>query len=142
LSAALRPRRLEDDDRACPYVIANLALAADGRPAADPHAAAGLESGATAEDVARAEVDAVLIGAGVLRSGRYRRALARPGVHEHRRGRGLTLDPLGIVIARSGELPHGVAIAEYAESPRAVHHDRRPAAQRPGRSRGHTNGSA
>jgi hypothetical protein len=79
LSADLRPRRLEDDDRVCPYVIANLALAADGRPAADPHAAAGLEPGATAEDVARAGVDAVLIGAGVLRSGRYRRALARRG---------------------------------------------------------------
>ena len=31
LAADLRCRRLEDDDRVCPYVIANLALAADGR---------------------------------------------------------------------------------------------------------------
>jgi riboflavin biosynthesis pyrimidine reductase len=95
LSADLRPRRLEDDDRVCPYVIANLALAADGRPAADPHAAAALEPGATAEDVARAEVNAVLIGAGALRSGRYRRALARPGVRDHRRGRASRSIPWG-----------------------------------------------
>jgi riboflavin biosynthesis pyrimidine reductase len=117
LAADLRRRRLEDDDRVCPYVIANLALAADGRPAADPHAAGALEPGATVENVARAEVDAVLIGAGVLRSGRYARALARPELREHRRGRGLTLDPLGIVIARSGALPHDLAIAAGAESP-------------------------
>jgi 5-amino-6-(5-phosphoribosylamino)uracil reductase len=117
LAADLCRRRLEDDDRVCPYVIANLALAADGRPAADPHAAGALEPGATVENVARAEVDAVLIGAGVLRSGRYARALARPELREHRRGRGLTLDPLGIVIARSGALPHDLAIAAGAESP-------------------------
>jgi 5-amino-6-(5-phosphoribosylamino)uracil reductase len=117
LAADLRRHRLEDADRVRPYVMANLALAADGRLAADPHAAGALEPGATVEDVARAEVDAVLIGAGVLRSGRYARALARPELREHRRGLGLTRDPLGIVIARSGALPHDLAIAANAESP-------------------------
>ena len=117
LAADLRRRRLEDDDRVYPHVIANLALALDSRPAADPHAAGALEPGATVEDVARAEVDAVLIGAGVLRSGRYTRPLGRPALREHRRGRGLTLDPLGIVIARSGALPHDLAIAADAAAP-------------------------
>lgn len=117
LAADLRRHRLADCERVGPYLIANLALAADGRPAADPHAAGALEPGASVEDVARAEVDALLIGAGMLRSGRYARPLARPELREHRRGRGLTLDPLGIVIARSGALPHDLEIAAGAEAP-------------------------
>jgi riboflavin biosynthesis pyrimidine reductase len=117
LVAELRQHRLEQDGRRCPYVMAILALAGDGRPEADPHAAGAFEPGATVEDVARGEIDAILIGAGALRSGRYERGLARPELRAHRRGRGLMRDPLGIVIARSGELPHDLSIAVGAESP-------------------------
>lgn len=114
-------QRLEERDRVCPYVLANLAVAADGRPAADPRAAGALEPGAAVERAARAEVDAVLSGAGALRSGRYDRPLAGPALREHRRARGLARDPLGIVIARSGELPREPALGAGAESPLVVY---------------------
>lgn len=121
LVAALRHHRVEDGERVCPYVVANLALAADGRPAADPHAAGTFEPGASVENAARAEVDAVLMGAGTLRSGRYTRALARPELRERRRDHGLARDPFGIVVTRSGELPDRLGIADDAESPVIVY---------------------
>jgi riboflavin biosynthesis pyrimidine reductase len=121
IEAELRHRRLDEPDRACPFVLANLAVAADGRPAIDPQAAGAIEPGAQVEDAARAEVDAVLIGAGTLRSGRYDRPLAAPGLREHRRMRGLARDPLGIVIARSGELPREPALSNGAESPLVIY---------------------
>jgi riboflavin biosynthesis pyrimidine reductase len=53
----------------------------------------------------RLEADAVLIGAGTLRRRRHARPLGDRGLRERRRGMGLARDPLGVVVARSGEPP-------------------------------------
>jgi hypothetical protein len=53
----------------------------------------------------RLEADAVLIGAGALRRGRHARPLADRGLRDDRLAKGLARNPLGVVVARSGELP-------------------------------------
>jgi riboflavin biosynthesis pyrimidine reductase len=91
-----------------PYVIADVRLEARAG------AGAGFDAyperpGAEAERrllaLLRLEADAVLIGAGTLRRGLHARPLADPGLRERRRAMGLARDPLGVVVARTGEPP-------------------------------------
>jgi riboflavin biosynthesis pyrimidine reductase len=99
----IREHRLESE-AVRPYVSARVVVGEDGRPALHAHDAAALGPAVTALDAAlREEVDAVLVGVGALRSGRFRHPLADPGAREARRSHGLTLDPIGIVVSRGGQ---------------------------------------
>jgi len=100
VGAHLREHRLDADSER-PYVAASVVVSDDGRPALHAHEPARLGVVGAVDAVLRDEVDAVLVGAGALRSGRFERPLAAPERREQRRGHGLTLDPIGIVVSRS-----------------------------------------
>jgi 5-amino-6-(5-phosphoribosylamino)uracil reductase len=100
VASRIREHRLESE-AVRPYVSARVVVGEDGRPALHAHDPAALGPAVTALDaVLREEVDAVLVGAGTLRSGRFRHPLSDPDGREARRSHGLTLDPIGIVVSR------------------------------------------
>jgi riboflavin-specific deaminase-like protein len=88
-----------------PYLITNFALTLDGR------ATIGGRSGHIGSDTdtamlvgLRTAVDAVMIGAGTMRAERYGPPVSDPRKRERREARGLTADPL-MVIVGSLDLP-------------------------------------
>lgn len=113
VGANLREHRL-DDDAELPFVAASLVVGDDGREALHAHEPAHLGVvEAVVERALRDEADAVLVGAGALRSGRFERSLGDPRRRSPRRGQGLTLDPIGIVVAR-GECDVSVLVGDPA----------------------------
>ena len=99
------------DFRACagedrPYVVTNFALTLDG------HATIGGRSGKIGSDVdtamlvgLRTRVDAVMIGAGTMRTERYGRIVVDPAKRERRERVGLPHDPLMVIISGRLDLP-------------------------------------
>jgi riboflavin biosynthesis pyrimidine reductase len=104
-----------------PYVVANMVSSADGRstiegrsaPLSDP-------ADRVLFHALRRQVDAVLAGTGTLRTERYRRLVRQPERREERRARGLQLDPLAVVLSRSGGVPEDIEMLTDPEQPRAV----------------------
>ncbi len=89
-----------------PFVFTNFALTVDG------HATIDGRSGAIGSDVdtamlvaLRTHPDAVMIGAGTLRAEGYGRVVADPAKRELRERRGLTPDPLMVVVSNRLEIP-------------------------------------
>lgn len=103
LAAVLRGGKADEGELAArPYTIANLLISAhEPAPLAAYRRAFAGETEERVFELLRSEVDAVLIGAGTLRAGRYERLLCEPGLRERRRAKGLTRDPLGVVVSRS-----------------------------------------
>jgi riboflavin biosynthesis pyrimidine reductase len=64
----------------------------------------------------REQVDAVLAGTGTLRTERYGRILGKAERRERRLSRGLTAEPLAVVISRSGELPTDIPLFAEPEA--------------------------
>jgi riboflavin biosynthesis pyrimidine reductase len=100
-----------------PYLIANMAVTADGR------ATLGRRSGPIGGEADRAlfhalrgQVDAVLAGTGTLRAERYGRLVRDPGAREARVRRGLGADPLAVTVTRSGRLPLDIPLFEDEHS--------------------------
>ena len=83
-----------------PYVVLNMVATADGAAAVAHHTAA-ISNAADRElfHELRAHVDAVLVGAGTVRTERYGRLVRDPGRRERRVARGLVRDPLAIVVS-------------------------------------------
>lgn len=100
VGAHLREHRL-DADAERPYVAASVVASDDGHPALHAHEPTRLNEVEAVATALRDEADAVLVDAGALHSGHFARPLADRGRREQRRGRGLTLDPIGIVVSRS-----------------------------------------
>jgi riboflavin biosynthesis pyrimidine reductase len=98
VGAHLREHRLDARTQR-PFVAASVVLAEDGREALHAHVPAVIGEAEAVETALRDEADAVLVGAGALRSGRFERPLADRARRSLRRGRGLTLDPIGIVVS-------------------------------------------
>jgi 5-amino-6-(5-phosphoribosylamino)uracil reductase len=95
-------------------VAASVVASDDGRPALHAHEPARLGEVEAVDGALRDEADAVLVDAGALRGGHFERPLGDPARHEQRRGHGLTLDPIGIVVSRSaGDVP---ALADAADA--------------------------
>ena len=84
-----------------PYLVLNMVTSADGA-AAVAHRTAPLSSRADQQlfHELRACVDAVMIGAGTLRTERYGRLVTDPAHQERRVARGLAPEPLAIVVSR------------------------------------------
>jgi 5-amino-6-(5-phosphoribosylamino)uracil reductase len=83
-----------------PYVVLNMVATADGA-AAVAHHTAPLSSPADRQlfHELRAHVDAVLVGAGTVRTERYGRLVRDPQRRARRIARGLAPDPLAIVVS-------------------------------------------
>jgi riboflavin-specific deaminase-like protein len=95
---------LAPDDR--PHVFTNFALTLDGR------ATLGGRSGEIGSDADTAMLvglrtcaEAIMIGAGTMRTERYGRPVADPEKRARRESRGLSPDPLMVIVSGSLELP-------------------------------------
>jgi riboflavin-specific deaminase-like protein len=84
-----------------PYLVLNMVATADGA-AAVAHRTAPLSSPADRQlfHELRAHVDAVMVGAGTVRTERYGRLVRDPQRRQRRAARGLAPDPLAIVVSR------------------------------------------
>ncbi len=100
-----------------PYTIVNFVSTVDGRATLDGR------SGPLGDDGDRAmfhglreQVDAVLAGTGTLRTERYGRILGKAERRERRQQRGLSPEPLAVVISRGGEIPSEIPLFDEPEA--------------------------
>jgi riboflavin-specific deaminase-like protein len=152
-AAALRADAAAPPDR--PYLAANFASTADGRIAIGGRSGPiGNEADRELFHELRAQVDAVMVGAGTVRTERYGRIVRRPELRERRVAEGLAADPLAVIVsarlrlpldlpllqdpdstvviltANEDELPATPARVEYLRGPAAVELELRPLLQR------------
>jgi riboflavin-specific deaminase-like protein len=96
-AAALRDAPLPADR---PYVALNFASTADGRITVGGRSGPiGNEADRELFHELRAQVDAVMVGAGTVRAERYGRLVRDPDRRERRRAGGLDPDPLAVVVS-------------------------------------------
>jgi 5-amino-6-(5-phosphoribosylamino)uracil reductase len=115
LVQALRFGDLAPPER--PYVVLNMVATADGR-ASVRGLTAPLSSVPDRQlfHALRTRVDAVMVGAGTLRTERYGRLVRDAARREQRRAAGLEPDPLAIVVSASLRLPADVPLLQDPDS--------------------------
>lgn len=89
-----------------PYLVTNFAVTVDGR--ATLHGRSGSIGSDTDTELLvclRTRVDAVMIGAGTMRAERYGRPVADPGKRGRRERRGLSQDPLLVIVSGRLDIP-------------------------------------
>jgi riboflavin-specific deaminase-like protein len=112
---ALRLSELAPADR--PYVVANMVSTADGRATlAGRSGPIGNETDRRIFHLLRTQADAVLVGSGTLRAERYGRLVRDPELRALRTEEGLTADPLGVTVTRSGRVPFDIPLFQDPES--------------------------
>src|SRR3954468_21607764 len=152
-TTGLRLGELAPPDR--PYLVVNMVSTLDGR------IAIGGRSGPIGDEADRelfhgfrTQADAVMVGAGTIRTERYGRIAKRPERREQRVAEGLAPDPLAVIVSASlrgpsdlpllqdadstvailtasgDELPETPARVEYLRGPAAVELELRPLLQR------------
>ncbi|MEA2129562.1 MAG: hypothetical protein QOJ85_2453, partial [Solirubrobacteraceae bacterium] len=99
-----------------PYVVANMVATADGRASVSGRTAP-LSSVPDRQlfHALRTRVDAVMVGAGTVRTERYGRLVRDGARREQRRAAGLEPDPLAIVVSGSLVLPPDVPLLQDPE---------------------------
>jgi riboflavin-specific deaminase-like protein len=89
-----------------PYLITNFAVTLDGHATiAGRSGPIGSQSDAAMLVGLRTRVDAVMIGAGTMRTERYGRVIADPAKRQRREREGLPHDPLMVIISGRLDLP-------------------------------------
>lgn len=92
--------------RTRPYLFTNFAVTVDGRASIDGVSGSiGSDTDTAMLAGLRGTPDAVMVGAGTLRSERYGRIIRDPAKREARVARGLSADPLAVVVSGRLELP-------------------------------------
>jgi riboflavin-specific deaminase-like protein len=89
-----------------PYLVTNFAVTVDGK--ATLHGRSGAIGSDTDTEMLvclRTQVDAVMIGAGTMRAERYGRPIADPGRRGRRERRGLSQDPLLVIVSGRMDRP-------------------------------------
>ena len=96
-----------------PYVAVNMVATADGRATVSGRTAP-ISSVADRQvfHALRTRVDAVMVGAGTVRTERYGRLVRDPARREQRRAAGLEPDPLAIVVSGRLDLPADVPLLQ------------------------------
>jgi len=103
-----------------PAVLANMVVSVDGRAAVGGASRAlTVPADRVVFHGLRAQVDAVVAGTGTLRVESYGRLVRDADRRAQRRARGLTADPLAVVLSRSGEIPD-VPLLSDPEQPTLV----------------------
>ena len=107
-----------------PHVAVNMVASVDGRATLAGRAGPlGNPADRALFRRLRAQVDAVMVGAGTLRAERYGPIISDPAVREERRQRGLEADPWAVLVSRSLDLPPDLPLPGPGV---ARHRDRRP----------------
>ena len=89
-----------------PYVLTNFAATVDGRATIDGRSGPiGSRTDMEMLQRLRTRVDAVMIGAGTMRTERYGRMVSDPALRAYRERTLLTHDPLAVLVTRGLELP-------------------------------------
>jgi riboflavin-specific deaminase-like protein len=89
-----------------PYLILNFATTLDGRAAIGGRSGPiGSEADTEMLQRLRTRVDAVMIGAGTMRTERYGRMVSDPDFRAYRESTGLPHDPLAVLVSNRLELP-------------------------------------
>lgn len=92
------------DDR--PYTITNFALTVDGRATIDGRSGPiGTDTDTAMLVGLRTRVDALMIGAGTMRTERYGRIMGDPEKRARREQEGLPADPLMVLVSKRMDLP-------------------------------------
>jgi riboflavin-specific deaminase-like protein len=140
-TTGLRLGDLAPPDR--PYLVLNMVATLDGRIAIDGRSGPiGGEADRELFHGLRTQADAVMVGAGTIRTERYGRIVRRPERRERRVGDGLAPDPLAIVVSARLRLPADLPLLhdenstvvvmtasedELPPTPATVHYMRGPA---------------
>jgi riboflavin-specific deaminase-like protein len=114
-AAALRSDASAPGER--PYVAVNFAATADGRIAIGGRSGPiGNEADRGLFHELRAQVDAVMAGAGTVRTERYGRLVRDPERRERRRGAGLEPDPLAVIVSARLSLDPEIPLLQDPDS--------------------------
>jgi riboflavin-specific deaminase-like protein len=98
------PREQAPEDR--PFLFTNFALTVDGRATIDGRSGAiGTDTDTAMLVGLRTRAEAVMIGAGTLRAEGYGRVVADPAKREARVRRGLSPDPLTVIVSNRLDIP-------------------------------------
>jgi riboflavin-specific deaminase-like protein len=140
-TTGLRFHELAPPDR--PWLVLNMVATLDGRIAIDGRSGAiGNEADREIFHGLRTQADAVMVGAGTIRTERYGRMVRRPDRRDRRVAEGLEADPLSIVVSARLHLPEDLPLLqdehstvailtasddELPPTPARVHHLRGPA---------------
>jgi riboflavin-specific deaminase-like protein len=103
---------LAHEDR--PWVVTNFALTVDGQATIEGRSGPiGSETDTRVLQLLRTQADAVMIGAGTLRTERYGRIVSDPELRGMReRAEGLAPDPLAVIVSGSLDLPWDAGLFE------------------------------
>src|SRR3954451_19680782 len=119
---AVRGMRLGDlapPDR--PYLVLNMVSTLDGRITIDGRSGPiGDEADRELFHGLRTQADAVMVGAGTIRTERYGRIAKRPERREQRVAEGLAPDPLAVIVSASLRLPPDLPLLQDADSTVAI----------------------
>lgn len=100
-----------------PYTVLNMITSIDGRAAVGGRSAPlSCEADRRIFHLLRTQADAVMVGAGTLRSERYGRLVRDPDLRDKRSDEGLAPDPLAVVVSGSLDLPASIPLFESRES--------------------------
>jgi 5-amino-6-(5-phosphoribosylamino)uracil reductase len=121
-SEAVRGMRLADlapPDR--PYLVLNMVSTLDGRIAIDGRSGPiGDEADRELFHGLRTQADAVMVGAGTIRTERYGRIAKRPERREQRVAEGLAPDPLAVIVSARLRLPVDLPLLQDPDSTVAI----------------------
>jgi 5-amino-6-(5-phosphoribosylamino)uracil reductase len=116
--SGLRLAELARPDR--PYLVLNMVVTLDGRVTiAGRSGAIGNNADRELFHGLRTQADAVMVGAGTLRTERYGRIVRKPERRERRLAEGLEADPLAVVVSARLNLPVDLPLLQD-ESSRVV----------------------
>jgi riboflavin-specific deaminase-like protein len=118
-TTGLRFADLAPPDR--PYLVLNMVSTLDGRIAIDGRSGAiGNDADRELFHGLRTQADAVMVGAGTIRTERYGRMVRKPERREKRVAEGLAADPLAIVVSARLRLPEDLPLLQDPDSTVAV----------------------
>ncbi len=100
-----------------PYLVLNMVATLDGRVAIDGRSGPiGDEADRELFHALRTQADAVMVGAGTMRTERYGRIVRRPELREQRVEQGLEADPLAVVVSARLRLPADLPLLQDEHS--------------------------
>jgi riboflavin-specific deaminase-like protein len=100
-----------------PYLVLNMVSTLDGRVAIDGRSGPiGDEADRELFHALRTQADAVMVGAGTVRTERYGRIVRRPELREQRAEQGLEPDPLAVVVSARLHLPPDLPLLQDEDS--------------------------